>query len=67
LVGNEGAGLSDAMLGLADLQVSIPVSAGVESLNAAIATAVMLYEAKRQRTQTQAKPKPSPSQAQAKP
>lgn len=54
LVGNEGAGLSDALLGLADLQVSIPVSAGVESLNAAIATAVMLYEARRQRTQIQA-------------
>lgn len=57
LVGNEGAGLSDALLSSADHQVSIPVSAGVESLNAAIATAVMLYEAKRQRTQTQVKPK----------
>jgi RNA methyltransferase, TrmH family len=50
LVGNEGAGLSEALLQIADVQVSIPTSAGVESLNAAIATAVMLYEAKRQRT-----------------
>jgi RNA methyltransferase, TrmH family len=49
-VGNEGAGLSEALLQVSDVQVSIPTSAGVESLNAAIATAVMLYEAKRQRT-----------------
>jgi TrmH family RNA methyltransferase len=35
----------------ADVQVSIPLSAGVESLNAAIATAVILYEANRQRIQ----------------
>jgi RNA methyltransferase, TrmH family len=52
LVGNEGAGLSDALMNAATLQVSIPLSAGVESLNAAIATAVILYEAKRQRSQT---------------
>jgi RNA methyltransferase, TrmH family len=53
VVGNEGAGLSDPLLQAADVRVSIPVSAGVESLNVAIATAVMLYEAKRQRTHTQ--------------
>jgi TrmH family RNA methyltransferase len=56
LVGNEGAGLSETLLKAADVRVSIPVSAGVESLNAAIATAVMLYEAKRQRTQIFPKP-----------
>ncbi|WP_404784088.1 TrmH family RNA methyltransferase [Altericista sp. CCNU0014] len=49
LVGNEGAGLSEALLQVSDVRVSIPTSAGVESLNAAIATAVLLYEAKRQR------------------
>jgi RNA methyltransferase, TrmH family len=49
LVGNEGAGLSDALINAATLQVSIPLSAGIESLNAAIATAIILYEAKRQR------------------
>jgi RNA methyltransferase, TrmH family len=48
-VGNEGAGLSDALINAATLQVSIPLSAGIESLNAAIATAIILYEAKRQR------------------
>jgi RNA methyltransferase, TrmH family len=51
LVGNEGAGLSAALIQAANLQVRIPMSAGVESLNAAIATAVILYEAKRQRAQ----------------
>jgi RNA methyltransferase, TrmH family len=48
MIGNEGAGLSEALIQAANLQVRIPLSAGVESLNAAIATAVMLYEAKRQ-------------------
>jgi RNA methyltransferase, TrmH family len=51
MVGNEGAGLSEGLIQAANLQVRIPMSAGVESLNAAIATAVMLYEAKRQRAQ----------------
>jgi RNA methyltransferase, TrmH family len=50
LVGNEGAGLSAPLAQIADRQVSIPLSAGVESLNAAIATAVILYEVKRQRS-----------------
>ncbi len=54
LVGNEGAGLSDALRSTATLQVSIPLSAGIESLNAAIATAVILYEAKRQRSKIKA-------------
>lgn len=49
LLGNEGAGLSDQLARLADLQVRIPLCSGVESLNVAIAAALLLYEAKRQR------------------
>ncbi len=49
LLGNEGAGLSPALAALADRQVVIPLSPGVESLNVAIAAALILYEAKRQR------------------
>lgn len=49
LLGNEGAGLSDRLAAMADLQVRIPLSSGVESLNVAIAAALLLYEAKRQR------------------
>ncbi|MEB3181828.1 MAG: RNA methyltransferase [Nostocaceae cyanobacterium] len=49
LLGNEGAGLSLDLAAMADLQVNIPLSPGVESLNVAITAAVMLYEAKRQK------------------
>jgi TrmH family RNA methyltransferase len=49
LVGNEGAGLSAATLSAADRVVSVPLHGPVESLNAAIATAVILFEAARQR------------------
>jgi RNA methyltransferase, TrmH family len=49
LLGNEGAGLSPELLELADCQVTIPLSPNVESLNVAIACALILYEAKRQR------------------
>lgn len=49
LLGNEGAGLSSNLLKQADQQVKIPLWAGVESLNVAIAAALILYEAQRQR------------------
>lgn len=49
LLGNEGAGLSPELLELADCQVTIPLAPNVESLNVAIACALILYEAKRQR------------------
>jgi TrmH family RNA methyltransferase len=48
LLGNEGAGLSSELMALADEKVIIPLSSGVESLNVAIATALLVYEAKRQ-------------------
>jgi TrmH family RNA methyltransferase len=50
LLGNEGAGLSAELAALADAPVRIPLSAGVESLNVAIAAALLLYEAQRQRS-----------------
>nr|WP_242045180.1 RNA methyltransferase [Anabaena catenula] len=49
LLGNEGAGLSADLAAMANTQVKIPLSPGVESLNVAIAAALMLYEAKRQK------------------
>ena len=49
VVGNEGAGVSKDVLAQADEVVTIPHSDKVESLNAAIATSVVLYEASRQR------------------
>ena len=49
LLGNEGSGLSAELAARSDLQVKIPLSPGVESLNVAIAAALMLYEAQRQK------------------
>jgi TrmH family RNA methyltransferase len=49
LIGNEGAGLPDAWIAAADARVTIPCSGPVESLNAAIAGSVLLYEAMQQR------------------
>lgn len=49
LVGNEGAGLSAALIAAAKLSTTIPLAAGTESLNVAAATAVCLFEACRQR------------------
>lgn len=43
-VGNEGAGLSAPLLAQADLRVTIPMRGEVESLNAAAAAAVVLFE-----------------------
>jgi TrmH family RNA methyltransferase len=48
-VGNEGAGLTAALRAEADLAVTIPMPGGSESLNAAAAAAVVLYEVARQR------------------
>jgi TrmH family RNA methyltransferase len=49
LIGNEGAGLSQDLLERADALVTIPMPGPVESLNAAVAASVLLYEAARQR------------------
>jgi len=49
LLGGEGAGLPEDLIGSADARVSIPMRGSIESLNAAVAAAVLLYEASRQR------------------
>ena len=49
LVGNEGAGLSEEWVGRADGRVTIPCPGAVESLNAAVAGSLLMYEASRQR------------------
>lgn len=49
MIGNEGAGLSDDLLRLATQKITIPMHNKVESLNAAAATAICLFEAVRQR------------------
>ncbi|MBW8371426.1 MAG: RNA methyltransferase [Thiobacillus sp.] len=49
IVGNEGAGLSQAVCTAASATIHIPMPGKVESLNAAAALAVAVFEAARQR------------------
>ncbi|MBS4981659.1 MAG: 23S rRNA (guanosine(2251)-2'-O)-methyltransferase RlmB [Lachnospiraceae bacterium] len=49
LIGNEGNGLRKEVADLADTWIRIPMQGQVESLNAAIATSVLMFEAARQR------------------
>jgi TrmH family RNA methyltransferase len=50
LLGGEGAGIPADLLDLADQEVTIPMQGAIESLNVAVAAAVLLYEAHRQRS-----------------
>lgn len=52
LFGNEGQGVSEALLALDIEKVTIPQSSAVESLNVAAATAVCLFEQLRQQSTT---------------
>ena len=49
VVGGEGHGLADPTVALADDLVTIPMADPVESLNVAVATAILVYAARRQR------------------
>lgn len=49
MIGNEANGLSDALAEMATDYIRIPMSGEVESLNAGVASALLMYEAKRQR------------------
>ena len=48
-IGNEGNGLSERLSSRADSFIKIPMEGKVESLNAAIASSILMYEAYRQR------------------
>ncbi len=49
VIGNEGRGISPEILALSDNRIKIPLRGKVESLNAAVATALILYEIQRQK------------------
>ncbi|HHU70462.1 MAG TPA: RNA methyltransferase [Clostridiales bacterium] len=49
LIGNEANGLSDTISDMADAKIKIPMEGKVESLNAAIAASILMYEVARQR------------------
>lgn len=50
LIGNEGQGLCRETADLADAYLKIPMEGKVESLNAAVAASLLMYEAHRQRS-----------------
>lgn len=49
LIGNEANGLSHEIASMADCYVKIPMAGKVESLNAAVAASVLMFETARQR------------------
>ena len=50
IIGNETDGISEQLQEAVDFNVSIPLAGSVDSLNAAVATGVILYEIIRQRS-----------------
>jgi TrmH family RNA methyltransferase len=48
IIGGEGGGISEAVLRQAHLLLRVPMSGGIESLNAAAAASVVFYERFRQ-------------------
>lgn len=47
VIGNEGNGISDEVMELADIRVNIPMKGNTESLNAAVSASILMYEAVR--------------------
>ena len=50
VIGNEGRGVSETILERAERRIKIPMEGRIDSLNAAIATAIIVYECKRQKS-----------------
>lgn len=57
LLGSEGSGLPPSAIAMADARLVIPMTPPVESLNVAVAAAVVLYEARRQRAAARRTPR----------
>lgn len=47
IIGNEGSGVSESLMQKAQIKVNIPMMRDVESLNASVAAAVIMYESVR--------------------
>ena len=47
VIGNEARGVSDEVMALADVRLKLPMRGGAESLNAAVAAGIMMYELTR--------------------
>lgn len=49
VIGNEGSGVAPALIESSELRIKIPMQGNIESLNAAVAAGVLMYEAMRGR------------------
>jgi 23S rRNA (guanosine2251-2'-O)-methyltransferase len=49
ILGSEEKGISRELLAMSDLQVSVPISGAIGSLNVSVSAGILLYEVKRQR------------------
>lgn len=47
IVGNEARGVSEQVMAVSDVQLKLPMRGGAESLNAAVAAGIMMYELTR--------------------
>ena len=48
-IGNEGGGVSQELINMADKKVKIPMYGNIDSLNASVAAGIIMYESQRQR------------------
>jgi len=48
IIGNEGNGICEELIAQADIKVRIPMNGSIESLNAAVAAGILMYESIRQ-------------------
>ena len=53
-IGNEGNGIAPELIERADVKIKIPMAGTIESLNAAVAAAILMYEGVRGRGTGQA-------------
>ena len=49
IIGNEGQGVSESLVEKSDLKIKIPMEGSIDSLNASVAAAIIMYEAVRAR------------------
>jgi TrmH family RNA methyltransferase len=54
IIGNEGNGIAPELIERADVKIKIPMAGSIESLNAAVAAAILMYEGVRGRGTGQA-------------
>lgn len=47
VIGNEGRGVSESFMELSDIRVKIPMQGSIESLNAAVAAGILMYQSQK--------------------